>query len=101
MDTQTIRCEVQDYIALVTMDRPPVNAAPLASPPNATSPRVLRSARGAGPTRRRDRSRPLHALGAGAATPPCAPVRGQGPIFAFFDACRGTDCCLTSGERPA
>ena len=26
MDTQTIRCEVQDYIALVTMDRPPVNA---------------------------------------------------------------------------
>src|SRR5207247_7396301 len=26
LDTQTIRCEVQDYIALVTMDRPPVNA---------------------------------------------------------------------------
>ena len=26
MDTQTIRCAVQDYIALVTMDRPPVNA---------------------------------------------------------------------------
>ncbi len=26
MDTQTIHCEVQDYIALVTMDRPPVNA---------------------------------------------------------------------------
>jgi len=26
MDTQTIRCEVQDYIALVTIDRPPVNA---------------------------------------------------------------------------
>lgn len=26
MDTQTIRCEVQDYIVLVTMDRPPVNA---------------------------------------------------------------------------
>jgi enoyl-CoA hydratase len=26
MDTQTIRCEVQDYMALVTMDRPPVNA---------------------------------------------------------------------------
>ena len=26
MDTPTIRCEVQDYIALVTMDRPPVNA---------------------------------------------------------------------------
>lgn len=26
MDTQVIRCEVQDYIATVTMDRPPVNA---------------------------------------------------------------------------
>jgi enoyl-CoA hydratase/carnithine racemase len=26
MDTQFIRCDVQDYIALITMDRPPVNA---------------------------------------------------------------------------
>ena len=26
MNTQVIRCEVSDYIALVTMDRPPVNA---------------------------------------------------------------------------
>ena len=26
METECIRCEVQDYIALVTMDRPPVNA---------------------------------------------------------------------------
>ena len=26
MDTEYIKCEVKDHIALVTMDRPPVNA---------------------------------------------------------------------------
>ena len=26
MDTEIIKCEVSDYIALVTMDHPPVNA---------------------------------------------------------------------------
>ncbi|PON10188.1 enoyl-CoA hydratase, partial [Candidatus Entotheonella serta] len=26
MNTEVIRCEVSDYIAQVTMDRPPVNA---------------------------------------------------------------------------
>ncbi len=26
MNTECIKCDVQDYIALVTMDRPPVNA---------------------------------------------------------------------------
>ena len=27
MDNEVIRCAVEDHIALVTMDRPPVNAA--------------------------------------------------------------------------
>jgi len=26
METEFIRCDVQEYVALVTMDRPPVNA---------------------------------------------------------------------------
>src|SRR6266542_6260649 len=62
-------------------------AAPLSCPHNPTPHQVLRSALDAGPTPRRDRSRPPRALEAGVSTPPYSPGGGQVSFFYFFQDC--------------
>jgi hypothetical protein len=61
--------------------RATATAAPLSSPRNSTSRRVLRSTHNAGPARQHDRSRPLHALDASTAIPPDSPAGGEVPFF--------------------
>src|SRR5919197_5079404 len=59
--------------------------APLSSPHNSTSHRVLRSTLDAGPTPRRGRSPPPPALVASASTLRDSLVGSQGPFFEFFN----------------
>src|SRR5215510_14058366 len=66
-------------------------AAPLACRHHSTSHRALRSARGAGPTCQRDRSRPPSALGADAVTPSDSRAAAAVPFFECFNNCGRTD----------